>query len=238
MSVEHATARQFMGDVSALGMLQVLGRVQGLVLVPLITKTLGAAAYGVWTQVAVVVSLFTAPVQWQLSEALVRFVPGQASREIQRDHFYSAVALVMAAGAAVAGLCWLLAAAMFDADPDQSVYVAASIRNAAHGHAGARRPDRRLVAAPRHSHPQRQLDSRRNGAHRRPPVCPRRRPGRPRRRRRHCRIGYLRARGRLGVSNCGRPGPHWQAGGRRFAAGVGDAAHAVLLWKSARTMPT
>lgn len=81
LSVTYAT------DLGVLGILQVVSRLRGLILLPVIVNSMGTASYGVWTQSLVVVIVGSAVIGFQLPAALVRFVSGTSSQIRQRQTF-------------------------------------------------------------------------------------------------------------------------------------------------------
>lgn len=96
------TAFDYATDVGVLGIMQAIGRLRGLVLLPVIGRILGTAAYGVWTQSLVAVAIGTAVVDMQISTAMVRFVSGTDDSREHREYFFSALALVVVLGALAA----------------------------------------------------------------------------------------------------------------------------------------
>jgi O-antigen/teichoic acid export membrane protein len=90
-------AARFVLDVVLVGAVQLVDRLRGLLLLPIIVKSLGLAAYGVWTQFFTTAAVVRVLVALQLSEALVRYAAG-ASREEQREYYYSLLFLVAGTG--------------------------------------------------------------------------------------------------------------------------------------------
>lgn len=86
--------QKFAKDVLVIGVTNVLVTLSGIVLLPLITKTLGAHDYGIWAQFQVTVNLALGFVSLGLPYAMTRFLPAKTDRgEIQED-FYSVFCLV------------------------------------------------------------------------------------------------------------------------------------------------
>lgn len=75
----------------AVGFLNFLGIVQGLVFLSLITKILGAGDFGVWSQIKVTVSLAATFTFLGLHEALIRFIPGESDKENIKEGIYSSL---------------------------------------------------------------------------------------------------------------------------------------------------
>ena len=86
--------QKFTKDVLIIGITNVLTALSGIILLPLIIKTLGAHDYGIWAQVQVTVSLVVGLVGLGLPIAMTRFLPAKTNvREIQEE-FYSSLCLV------------------------------------------------------------------------------------------------------------------------------------------------
>lgn len=95
-------ALAYASDVGVLGLLRGLSRLRGLILLPIIGRGLGAAAYGAWTQSLVAVAIGTTIVLLQLDAALVRFGSGTDDRTEQRDVFLPMLFVVLGLGTAIA----------------------------------------------------------------------------------------------------------------------------------------
>jgi len=65
----------FIKRVGLIGIVRLLGRAQGLILLPILAKTLGAAGYGVWAQIGVTIALMMPFVMAGLPSAMLRFLP-------------------------------------------------------------------------------------------------------------------------------------------------------------------
>lgn len=89
--------QKFAKDVFIIGIANALVAVSGIILLPLITKTLGAHDYGIWAQVQVTISLVLGFVGLGLPYAMTRFLPAKTNREEIQDEFYSVLCLVFLA---------------------------------------------------------------------------------------------------------------------------------------------
>ncbi len=78
-----------------IGALNVLGIIQGLALLPIITKILGAEDYGVWTQLRVTISLLVSLAFLGLCASLRRFIPGEKDGEKIQEGTYSSLVFVL-----------------------------------------------------------------------------------------------------------------------------------------------
>lgn len=80
--------KNFVKDVVIIGFTQTLINLTSLVLLPVISKTLGAYDYGIWAQLSVTVSLLSALAGLALSTAYVRFFSSKTDKkEISRGFF-------------------------------------------------------------------------------------------------------------------------------------------------------
>ena len=86
--------QKFARDVAVIGIASLMGALGGIILLPLITKTLGTYDYGIWVQVNVTIGLAMSFVSLGLPFAMTRFLAAEKNnREIQ-EGFYSVFSLV------------------------------------------------------------------------------------------------------------------------------------------------
>jgi len=90
----ESSYQKFTKDVAIIGVANLLAALSGLILVPLLTKTLGALDYGIWAQVDVTIALAASIAGLGLPFALSRFLAAEADREKLQDGFYSAFTMV------------------------------------------------------------------------------------------------------------------------------------------------
>jgi O-antigen/teichoic acid export membrane protein len=93
-SLSPQSIRAFVTDIGVLGALQVLLRVQGLVVLPILSRGFGVEAYGIWTQFFVTLTLLSTIVSLSLDDPLIRFVAGAQTLDARREHYYSMMAMV------------------------------------------------------------------------------------------------------------------------------------------------
>jgi len=86
--------KKFVKDTLVIGVARVLVTLSRLILLPLLTKTLGAHDYGIWAQVQVTISLVLGVVGLGLPYALTRFLPAKTRTEEIREEFWSVFSLV------------------------------------------------------------------------------------------------------------------------------------------------
>ena len=90
----ESSYQKFAKDVFIIGISNALVALSGIILLPLITKTLGAHDYGIWAQVQVTLNLVLGFVGLGLPYAMTRFLPAKTNREEIREDFYSVLCLV------------------------------------------------------------------------------------------------------------------------------------------------
>lgn len=96
-------------DTVIYGGATVLASLIGLIQLPLLTKTLGAYGYGLWSQVNVTVSLLLPFTGLGLAIALVRFLAAEKNREDIQEGFYSIFLVTCGASAVVSLAMFILA---------------------------------------------------------------------------------------------------------------------------------
>ena len=96
--------KKFTKNIGLLGLTQVIVAVSGIALLPVITKSLGAENYGVWTQIIVTLSLLTPFMLLGLPYTLVRFLAGQKDQHEIKDGIWSTITIVFG----VSMMCFFL----------------------------------------------------------------------------------------------------------------------------------
>lgn len=91
-------AAAYASDIGLLGILRALMRLRGLVLLPFLARTLGPAAFGVWTQSLVAIDIGSSIVSLQLHQAVIRFVAGVEGRKRQRQILFPVLSIAIALG--------------------------------------------------------------------------------------------------------------------------------------------
>jgi O-antigen/teichoic acid export membrane protein len=93
--------RRFFQNAGVIAGAEVIARLKGLVILPLLTHHLGALDYGVWSQVLLLVTFVPMLMLLGTDSALVRFLPG-VPIEVQRRHFAGWLVVMLAAAAGFA----------------------------------------------------------------------------------------------------------------------------------------
>ena len=84
----------FAQRVGLVGIVSLLVNLRGLILLPILTKTIGTELYGVWTQILVTISLLLPICLLNLNTAMIRFFAGEKDEnKIKRD-FYTVFVIV------------------------------------------------------------------------------------------------------------------------------------------------
>lgn len=81
--------KKFTKDVGLAGVAQLVTSLKGLILLPILTKTLGAELYGIWALILVTVSLLMPLALLQLGFAMTRFLAAEKDKEKISKGFYS-----------------------------------------------------------------------------------------------------------------------------------------------------
>ena len=87
-------AKKFTKDLGIIGATNLIVSLSGIVLLPLLTKTLGVHDYGIWIQVDVTIRLATAIFILGLPFAMVRFLAGEKDKRKIQEGFFSVILLV------------------------------------------------------------------------------------------------------------------------------------------------
>ena len=82
--------QKFTKDVISIGVTNLLLVLSTLIVIPLLTKTLGAHYFGIWSQAEVTIQLVLYIVGLGLPFALSRFLAAETNREKLQEGFYSA----------------------------------------------------------------------------------------------------------------------------------------------------
>lgn len=110
----------FAQRIGLVGVVNIVSSLRGLILLPILTKTLGTELYGVWAQILVTVSLLTPFAVLQLDTVIIRFLAGEKNVDKIRERFYSIFTAVSLFGLLLATLIFIfskpLAFAFFDGE--------------------------------------------------------------------------------------------------------------------------
>jgi len=72
-------------DIGIVGISRILTSISGLILLPILTRTLGAYGYGLWTQAMVTIGLIIPILLLGLQQAIVRIFPSKDLKSIKED---------------------------------------------------------------------------------------------------------------------------------------------------------
>ena len=85
----------FTKRVGLVGITNLIMNLRGLILIPILTKTLGAAEYGAWSQILVTVSLAMPFIMLGLPSAMVRFLPAEREKKNVGKRFFTVVFTIL-----------------------------------------------------------------------------------------------------------------------------------------------
>jgi O-antigen/teichoic acid export membrane protein len=109
--------KKFTRDTIVAGIANVALGLRGLILLPILSKTLGADAYGVWSQIQVTIPVLALLATLQLGLAMNRFLAGERDKNKISQGFFSVLAATSLASALFSALMFVfaepLAAAVF-----------------------------------------------------------------------------------------------------------------------------
>lgn len=85
----------FARRVGLVGITMLITNLKGLVLLPILTKTLGAEGFGAWTQILVTISLILPFIMLGLSNSIVRFLAAETGKKKFGREFYAVVFTIL-----------------------------------------------------------------------------------------------------------------------------------------------
>jgi len=91
--------QKFTKDVGLIGLTNLLIGLEGLIILPIITKLLGPENYGIWAQIMVTLSLATPILTLGLPFTLIRFLAAEKNKKEIQEGIYSVLSVVFIAGA-------------------------------------------------------------------------------------------------------------------------------------------
>ena len=98
----------FAGRVGLVGVANAIITLRGLILIPILAKTLGAEEYGIWSQILVTISLLAPPCTLGLGYAIVRFLAPEKDKEKVSKGISSILATTSLIALAASGLIFVL----------------------------------------------------------------------------------------------------------------------------------
>ncbi len=122
---------KFTKDVGIVGLTQLALALRALVLLPIISKLLGASGYGLWAQVLVTLGIAELLYDLGLTNALTRFLAAEKDKGEIQEGFYSILYTVLACSLVIALMLVLLAQplsnAVFDGQGVTTIKLAALV---------------------------------------------------------------------------------------------------------------
>jgi O-antigen/teichoic acid export membrane protein len=86
--------KKFTKDIGMVGLTQLITALSGIIVLPVITKLLGAENYGVWTQLMVTLGLISPIAILGLPYTLVRFLAGEKDKREIQDGIWSVFTII------------------------------------------------------------------------------------------------------------------------------------------------
>lgn len=101
--------KKFAKDVGIIGTANLIIALRGLILLPIITKTLGASGYGIWAQVLITLGLIGPIAAIGLDFTFVRFFAGVKDKKEIQEGFFSILITMFCWGSFIALILFFLA---------------------------------------------------------------------------------------------------------------------------------
>lgn len=98
--------QRYFRNAGILGLTEVMVRLKNLVVIPILTNAFGAANFGIWVQVSVIVSMVIPLVVMGTDSAAFRYLPGQGKGLIQRG-FCTLLSYYLLVSFVVSALLWV-----------------------------------------------------------------------------------------------------------------------------------
>ena len=102
------TYKKFMKQVAGVSIANLIIAIQSILLIPIITKYLGAHDYGIWIQLMLIVALLAPLSMLGLNTAVIRFLPGEKDKEKIAEGFFSSTLIVALVSLILAFFVFLL----------------------------------------------------------------------------------------------------------------------------------
>ena len=102
----------FAQRIGLVGVTNLIFRLRGLILVPILTKTLGADGYGTWSQILATISLLAPLCTLGLSYAIIRFLGPEKDKEVIGKGLSSIFVITVAIGLMVSSLIFIFSGSL------------------------------------------------------------------------------------------------------------------------------
>ncbi|MCL2116150.1 MAG: polysaccharide biosynthesis C-terminal domain-containing protein [Methanobrevibacter sp.] len=96
--------KQFVQRIGLVGITNILISLSGLIFIPIITKNLSTADYGIWAQVNTTIALMPNIANLGLPYTMVRFLSAEKDKNKIKESFYSMLAVVFTISLAISGI--------------------------------------------------------------------------------------------------------------------------------------
>jgi len=88
----------FAQRVGLVGLTKFITRFEGVILLPILTKSMSVGDYGIWAQIMVTIGIIPALMSLGLSGSMVRFMPSVKDKDKLQDMFYSFLSIITFTG--------------------------------------------------------------------------------------------------------------------------------------------
>ena len=97
----------FTQQIGLIGITNLIISLRGIILLPILTKTLGAYEYGIWAQIMVTISLCTPLVTIGLLSGITRFLAAETDKKEIQEGFFSSLIVIFFSGIVLSSLLFL-----------------------------------------------------------------------------------------------------------------------------------
>ena len=97
----------FTQQIGLIGITNLIISLRGIILLPILTKTLGAYDYGIWAQIMVTISLCTPLVSIGLLSGMTRFLAAETSKKEIQEGFFSSLIVIFFSGIVLSSLLFI-----------------------------------------------------------------------------------------------------------------------------------
>jgi len=114
---------RFTKNIGYIGIAYSLVSFSGIILLPILTKTLPIVEYGIWIQTVVIIGLIPVAANLGLPYALIRFSASANDKEIIQEHFYSIACVILLTSAFVSSLFFIFSEPISSALFNNNIFI-------------------------------------------------------------------------------------------------------------------
>lgn len=116
----------FIKRVALVGVVKFITGLRGLILLPILAKTIGTAGYGIWTQILITVGFLVPFATLNLSSSMVRFLSAEKIKENTAKGVFTVIFSILIVGASLGLVLFIFSgpfAAVLLRDPSASLFI-------------------------------------------------------------------------------------------------------------------